>query len=759
MNFTDRYTYDPVNDLIGTGGFSKIYKAYDSLREEYVALKFFSADVKEKYGIVAEAKRLLKLYHPNVVRFYDLETIERQNVHLQQEQVLVGVLEFIDSGDLSKAKELNLNDQFKFEITMGFVRSLEYIHQQGLIHRDIKPHNILLKSKQGGGYEPKLADFGISKTTEDGATSSSQLLGTVEYMAPEQFNPDKYGKVSQPTDLWSMAVVIYELYTGTRMFGSRSGGQSTEQVISKILIDEIPDDFSALPERIQNLLNMCLVREISGRENSATNILKMLEGHNTGSIPKEAIRSTMSVDPDATAVIGADSIPKEPTDPDATKVITGDVIKEAQKTTEPPPPVEPPPTTSKPQPEPIAAEPATSGPVTAQPVAPAKKGKGKMIGIIAAAVVVIGGGTWAAMTFTGNEATNDNNDDTEIVEVINPQEVLNTGMTAMYELNYEDALKGFEEAAKLGNGEAGYMMGMLYANGFGVQKDIYKASEIFVQWTNDSLTSEVVNLNRYGLAMLAIEYPELFNEQALNTNKNDYDAIFRDAFRVIKGKADTNLFYQNELGELYYDGVGTDMDIDKAYELFAGAAEHDYAPAHTMLGTMALWEEIPVAAMTDDMLEMTPEELAKSYFQKGVDQNYASAQDNLGWILWDSEGSPEGINLMTKAANQGNDWSMLGLGDCYYYGGETIEKDYDEAIKWFTMAADAYNLDGAYSAGKLYYEGKVVDGVSVIEQNQEKGLKYLQFAARNGHERAQNFLLDNGETWGETEYGTVTATF
>jgi serine/threonine protein kinase/TPR repeat protein len=276
MIFTERYNYDPEKDFIGTGGFSKIFRAYDNLREENVALKFFTGEVKEKYGIIAEAKRLLKLNHPNVIRFYDLETIEFTNIHMQREKILIGVLEYIDGGDLKGAISQNLSEDHKYQIVIGLLDGLSYIHSKKIVHRDLKPGNIMLLHK-GGGIIPKLIDFGISKKTDEGTTSSSELLGTVEYMAPEQFNPEKYGKISSATDLWCFAVMIYELYSGERLFGSRGGGQQTEQVISKILLDKLPPNFSNLPIKIQELLTLCLVRDSKKRVQSAQELIDILE--------------------------------------------------------------------------------------------------------------------------------------------------------------------------------------------------------------------------------------------------------------------------------------------------------------------------------------------------------------------------------------------------------------------------------------------------------------------------------------------------
>ncbi|MBL4703668.1 MAG: protein kinase [Flavobacteriales bacterium] len=283
MDFNERYTYDPKKDQIGTGGFSKIYKGYDSLREEEVALKFFSGDVKEKYGIMAEAKRLLKLNHPNVIKFHDLDSVEFTDFHNQKERILVGILEYVDGGDLKQAIGQQLTESAKLEIVEGILKGLKYIHKKGLIHRDIKPGNILL-SHEDDAIVAKLIDFGISKNADEDGTASSQLLGTVEYMAPEQFNSSKYGKVTTATDLWSFGVMVYELYTGNRLFGGRGEGQQTEEVISNVLLGTYEIDHTLIPEAVTPLLMACLVRNPLERASTADQLLELLNNHKQNTI-------------------------------------------------------------------------------------------------------------------------------------------------------------------------------------------------------------------------------------------------------------------------------------------------------------------------------------------------------------------------------------------------------------------------------------------------------------------------------------------
>ncbi|MBL4703669.1 MAG: protein kinase [Flavobacteriales bacterium] len=194
---------------------------------------------------------------------------------MKSEKVLIGVLEYIDGGDLKGKSKAYFNVEEKLQITTGILLGLKFIHGKNLIHRDLKPGNIMLKH-EGDKITPKLIDFGISKQADENTSSSSQLLGTVEYMAPEQFNPKKYGKISPATDLWSFAVMVYELYTGKRLFGSRGDGHQTEEVISNILLENIEPDYTDIPQNIVELLKVCLVRNASERSTSADVLLRLL---------------------------------------------------------------------------------------------------------------------------------------------------------------------------------------------------------------------------------------------------------------------------------------------------------------------------------------------------------------------------------------------------------------------------------------------------------------------------------------------------
>ena len=101
MTFKERYQYNAKTDLLGKGGFSRVYKAHDVMLDRDIALKFFTAEASdEKYDILAEIRRAIKFNHPNLVRYYDVQTVEVPTIHGDLERSNVGILEYVNSGNL-----------------------------------------------------------------------------------------------------------------------------------------------------------------------------------------------------------------------------------------------------------------------------------------------------------------------------------------------------------------------------------------------------------------------------------------------------------------------------------------------------------------------------------------------------------------------------------------------------------------------------------------------------------------------------------
>jgi len=188
-------------------------------------------------------------------------------------------MELANAGDLKQFAKNNPNSPKLFALLQQVLSGLEYLHQKGIIHRDLKPQNILLV-EEDGELTAKISDFGISKSLDSGTNSSSMAIGTIEYMAPEQFNPAKYGingKIGTNVDLWSFGIMVHELLTNEPLFGQRSGNTTSEQIMNAILSSELPEDVELLKEPYKTIVKKCLITDAKERIQKANQIIHLLD--------------------------------------------------------------------------------------------------------------------------------------------------------------------------------------------------------------------------------------------------------------------------------------------------------------------------------------------------------------------------------------------------------------------------------------------------------------------------------------------------
>ena len=206
MNVREGVTLGPyrVMERIGRGGMAAVYRAYHPGLDRYVAIKvlpdFFADDPSYQERFQQEARSVARLKHPNILEVFDFG-YEDGNAYL--------VLELIEGGTLGDriGKPMELREVI--QLLEPIASALDHAHAHGILHRDIKPSNILLQ-KDG---TPVLADFGLAKMAGSmrRLTGSGTVMGTPEYMSPEQAADDPVGPSS---DRYSLAVVAYELLTG-----------------------------------------------------------------------------------------------------------------------------------------------------------------------------------------------------------------------------------------------------------------------------------------------------------------------------------------------------------------------------------------------------------------------------------------------------------------------------------------------------------------------------------------------------------------
>ena len=193
-----------ILEVIGTGGMAVVYKARCHRLNRLVAIKILRAeytkDEEFRRRFHAESQAVAMLSHPNIVSVYDVSTTDEADYI---------VMELIDGITLKQYMEkkgaLNWKETLHFAIQIA--KALEHAHSRGIIHRDIKPHNVMVL-KNGS---VKVTDFGIARVMSESNTLTKEALGSVHYISPEQA---KGGRVDNRSDLYSLGVVMYEMTTG-----------------------------------------------------------------------------------------------------------------------------------------------------------------------------------------------------------------------------------------------------------------------------------------------------------------------------------------------------------------------------------------------------------------------------------------------------------------------------------------------------------------------------------------------------------------
>jgi eukaryotic-like serine/threonine-protein kinase len=212
-----------VEKVLGKGGFGVVYLAHDEQLRRFVAIKVPHAKLvsqpEDAEAYLIEARTVANLDHPNIVPVYDVGSTEQFPCFV--------VSKYIDGTDLAtRLKQSQLSIQEAVELVATVAEALHHAHKQGLVHRDIKPGNILL-DKSG---KPFVADFGLALREQD-VGKGPRYAGTPVYMSPEQARGEGH-RVDGRSDIFSLGVVFYELLVGHQPFRADSQAELMEQVTS-----------------------------------------------------------------------------------------------------------------------------------------------------------------------------------------------------------------------------------------------------------------------------------------------------------------------------------------------------------------------------------------------------------------------------------------------------------------------------------------------------------------------------------------------
>jgi len=284
---------------LGAGGMSTVFLATDAVLERSVAIKLLAEHLAEDEDFVArfrrEALSAARLQHPNVVQVFD----SGQDPESMRHYIVMEYVAGPSAADmLREYKELDLEQTVS--ILRDACHGLDYAHRAGVVHRDVKPGNLLLAEETG---ITKLADFGIAKAAEQTRiTQVGSVLGTAAYLSPEQARGEEAGPAS---DTYSLGVCAYQFLTG-RLPHEYSSLTELALKQQQEVVQPITDFRPDVPRELDEAIRLCLEREPGSRYRSALEMAQAIEAGAHGQSTDATRRLELS-DTDATRALDATS--------------------------------------------------------------------------------------------------------------------------------------------------------------------------------------------------------------------------------------------------------------------------------------------------------------------------------------------------------------------------------------------------------------------------------------------------------------------
>ncbi len=280
-----------LKEKIGVGGMGEVYRAFDTRLNRFVALKFLSQSLKDdnsaKRQLVKEAQAAAALDHPNICAVHGFEQTDEHHFI---------VMQYVEGKTLNETstKESVSVEEFK-RLTRQIVTAVAFAHSHGVIHRDLKPGNIMLN----GDGQIKVLDFGLAKVLPQNQItaprSSSEIsrcsqngliIGTVSYMSPEQLRGER---LDFRSDIFSVGIILYELIFRQNPFSRQSQAETIAAILSEkpTLTKENAPGFS---EGLLQIVERCLDKDKAERFQSAAEILVELDNAESDNYPKSATK-------------------------------------------------------------------------------------------------------------------------------------------------------------------------------------------------------------------------------------------------------------------------------------------------------------------------------------------------------------------------------------------------------------------------------------------------------------------------------------
>ncbi|MBP0972884.1 MAG: Stk1 family PASTA domain-containing Ser/Thr kinase, partial [Oscillospiraceae bacterium] len=256
-----------ITELIGVGGMADVYKATDVVDNKVVAVKILKKEFAENEEFLRrfrnESKAIALLSHPNIVKVYDVGFSDKLQFIVMEYIDGITLKEYIDN-----EKVLTWKDSVHFVTQV--LRALQHAHDRGIVHRDIKPQNIMLFTD--GSI--KVMDFGIAKfARDDNGTATDQAIGTVHYISPEQARGDE---TDEKSDIYSVGVMLYEMLTGQKPFDTDN--PITVAVMHMQNTPERPRAINPnIPAGLEEIILRAMEKDAENRYQTASDMIRDIE--------------------------------------------------------------------------------------------------------------------------------------------------------------------------------------------------------------------------------------------------------------------------------------------------------------------------------------------------------------------------------------------------------------------------------------------------------------------------------------------------
>jgi serine/threonine-protein kinase len=597
-----------VHDLLGEGGIGQVHAAFDTVLQREVAMKSLRPELLSDANFVdrfrAEATSLARLNHPNITTLYSLIP-DGKNLYMIMELVRGHTLD-----DILAKRNAPLDVRESLAIISQAADGLAYAHSMGVIHRDIKPSNLMVA--ENGVL--KIMDFGIARVRgTQRLTRSGSIVGTLAYMAPEQLRGEEG---DEACDLYSLAIVLYEMLTGTPPFSANS-----EYDLMQAQINQKPDRLISRVPGLDSRVDAAIMKALSKK-------------------PDQRFPSTRAF----SDALGASAMRM-----DAPKILHNDT----RLIETPANPIQIAPAQRSALEKLSAALPNIPG---LSPELRAAVYGGGAAAVVALAVV-------GALSFHSSSpppavviakpivtpppvvppAPPPKTPPASIVTPPPPSPPSPTDAAAL-----SGPLADIVAAANRGDPAAQNQLGVKYAQGEdGLTRDDTKALEWYRKAANQGLPKAQTNLGDmyfFGRGGLTQSYLDALSWYLKASQQDWPDAQYR-------------------LGYMYEKGLGTDKDPGKALQLYRSAAEHGYAEAQNLLGI--LYATVTAGVTQDD-------KQAVDWYQKAADQNFAKAEKNLGDMYFFGRGVDrdykQAMTWYGKASDQNFADAQFRLGFMYEKG-------------------------------------------------------------------------------------------